>query len=150
MLRDWAVAPQERSILKLVGREKLGKNFIIWLTGFAGTGKSVLCSTAIQSVLQCRGYDRNIGIAFFYFTFNDDSKQNESSVIRALVLQLSSHLQDGHTDLAQLHESYRAGLPPSPVLLEYLRRLIQRFQHVHFFLDALDENPSSRPREHLL
>ena len=127
-----------------------GKASIIWLTGFAGSGKSVLCSTAIQSVLRRRGYNRNIGVTFFYFTFNDDSKQNESSLIRALLLQLSSQLQDGHTDLAQLHESYRTGIPPSPELLEYLRRLIQRFQHVYIFLDALDESPTNGTRERLL
>lgn len=127
-----------------------GENTIIWLTGFAGSGKSVLCSTAIQYVLRRCGYHRNIGIAFFYFTFNDGSKQNESSMIRALLLQLSSQLQDGHTDLAQLHKSYQTGIPPSPVLLEYLRRLIQRFQHVYIFLDALDESPGNGPREYLL
>ena len=127
-----------------------GKNSMIWLTGFAGCGKSVLCSTAIQSARRRRGGDRNIGIAFFYFTFDDDSKKNESSMIRALMLQLSYQLQDGHTDLAQLHKSYSAGIPPSPVLLEYLRRLIQRFQHVYIFLDALDESPGNGPREYLL
>ena len=71
-------------------------------------------------------------------------------MIRALLLQLSSQLQDGYTDLAQLHKSYRTGIPPSPVLLEYLRRLIQRFQYVYFFLDALDESPRNGPREYLL
>lgn len=131
----------------------VGKNSILWLAGFAGTGKSVLCSTAVQSVLPVlrhRGYDRNIGIAFFYFTFNDDSKQSASSMIRALLLQLSSQLQDGHTELAQLHESHRIGTPPTSELLEYLPRLIQRFQHVYILLDALDESPRNGPRSDLL
>ena len=126
------------------------ENSIVWLRGFAGSGKSVLCSTAIQSVLRHRGCDRGTGIAFFYFTFNDDSKQDESSMIRALLLQLSSQLQDGHTDLKRLHESHKAGIPPSPVLLEYLRRLIQRFRHVYILLDALDESPRTGPREYVL
>lgn len=126
------------------------ENSIVWLKGFAGSGKSVLCSTAIQSVLQYRRCDRGIGIAFFYFTFNNDSKQDESSMIRALLLQLSSQLHDRHADLERLHESYKAGLPPSPVLLEYLRRLIQRFRHVYIFLDALDESPRNGPRENVI
>ena len=126
------------------------ENSVMWLRGFAGSGKSVLCSTAIQSVLRHRGYDRSIGVVFFYFTFNDDSKQDESSMLRTLLLQLSSQLQDGYTDLTRLHESYKAGRPPSPVLLEYLRRLIQRFHHVYILLDALDESPRSGSRVYVL
>ena len=127
-----------------------GKNSVLWLKGFAGSGKSVLCSTAIQSVLRHRGYDRSVGVAFFYFTFNDDSKKDESSMLRALLLQLSSQLQDGYVDLKRLHESYKTGIPPSPTLLEYFRRLIQRFHHVYILLDALDESPRSGPRGYVL
>ena len=127
------------------------ENSILWLRGFAGSGKSVLCSTAIHSVLRHRGYDRSIGIGFFYYTFNDNSKQDSSSMIRALLLQLSNQLQDGHADLMRLYTSHKAaGMPSTIELLEYLRRLVQRFRHVYFFLDALDESPRTGPREFVL
>lgn len=126
------------------------KNSVVWLRGFAGSGKSVLCSTAIQATLRHRRCDRGIGIAFFYFTFNDDSKQDESSMIRALLLQLSNQLQDDHADLMQLYEKYHPGKPSSKVLLDYLRRLIQRFRDTYIFLDALDESPRNGQREHVL
>jgi hypothetical protein len=126
------------------------KNSILWLNGFAGCGKSVLCSTAIQYAFRHRRSDPHIGIAFFYFTFNDESKQDESAMLRALLLQLSSQLQDGHKDLTYMYESYKTGTPPSPVLLDYLRRLIQRFEHVYILLDALDECPRNGMREQLL
>ena len=126
------------------------ENSIMWLKGFAGCGKSVLCSTAIQSMLRHRKHNRGIGIGFFYFTFNDNSKQNDLSMIRALILQLSNQLQDGHVDLMRLMESYKAGIVLLATLLEYLRRLIQRFRHVYIFLDALDESPRTGPREHVL
>ena len=61
--------------------------------------------------------------------------------LRALLLQLSSQLRDGHADLTLLHESYKAGIPSSPVLIEHLHRLIQRFHQVYVMLDALDESP---------
>ena len=125
-------------------------NSIVWLNGFAGSGKSVLCSTAIQFALRHRRSDPHVGIAFFYFSFNDRSKQDESAMLRALLLQLSSQLQDGHTDLTRLHDSYKSGLPPSPVLLDYLQRSIKRFRHVYIALDALDESPGHRPREYVL
>ena len=125
-------------------------NSIMWLSGFAGSGKSVLCSTAIQFTLRHRRSDPSVGIAFFYFTFNDESKQDESSMLRALLLQLSNQLQDGYADLTRLHDLYKSGIPPWPLLVEHLRRLIQRFHHVYILLDALDENPRNGSREDVL
>ena len=126
------------------------QNSVLWLNGFAGSGKSVLCSTAIQHVLRHRRSDPKIGIAFFYFTFNDESKQDESAMLRALLLQLSTQLRDGHADLVRLYESYKTGTPSSRVLIEHLRFLIDRFQHVYIMLDALDESPRDGPRGHVL
>ena len=79
-------------------------NSILWLNGFAGSGKSVLCSTAIQFAFRHRRSDPSVGIAFFYFSFNDKSKQDESAMLRALLLQLSCQLKDGHADLSRLHD----------------------------------------------
>ena len=53
-------------------------------------------------------------------------------------------------DLTRLHDSYRTGIPPSSVLTDYLRRLIQRFHHVYIVLDALDESPRLGARGHVL
>jgi hypothetical protein len=113
----------------------------LWLNGFAGCGKSVLCSTAIQYTFRHKRSDRGVGIAFFYFTFNDESKQDESAMLRALLLQLSGQLADSHTDLARLHDSYCTGIPPAIVLTEHLRHLIQKFDQVYILFDALDESP---------
>ena len=124
-------------------------NSMMWLNGFAGSGKSVLCSTAIRFVSRRVIFD-NVGVAFFYFTFNDQSKQDESGMLRALLLQLSHQLRDGPADLAQLHERYNTGMPPSSVLLDYLRRMFERFSNVYIVLDALDESPSNGRRKYVL
>lgn len=123
---------------------------ILWLNGFAGSGKSVLCSTVIQFALRHRGSDARVGIAFFYFTFSDNSKQHESDMLRALLLQLSGQLQDGEADLTRLHRSYNDSIPPPQALIESLRRVIQRFHHVYIALDGLDESPLDGPREGVL
>lgn len=125
-------------------------NSFLWLNGFAGSGKSVLASTAIQFAFRHRRSDPSIGIAFFYFTFNDESKQDESAMLRALLVQLSGQLRDGHSDLTRLHDSFKPGQPTSSVLTDYLRRLIQRFRHVYIILDALDEIPRNGAREDVL
>ena len=71
-------------------------------------------------------------------------------MLRALLLQLSSQLRDGQADLTRLYESYKAGTPPWPMLIEHLHRLIQRFHQVYIMLDALDESPRNGPREYVL
>jgi hypothetical protein len=122
----------------------------LWLNGFAGCGKSVLCSTSIQCAFRHKQSDPHVGIAFFYFTFNDESKQDESAMLRALLLQLSGQLSDGRADLARLHSSYGNGTPPAAVLIEHLRHLIRKFQQVYILLDALDESPRYGARELVL
>ncbi|MCJ1465478.1 hypothetical protein MMC07_004096 [Pseudocyphellaria aurata] len=134
----------------MLSRWLIERNSILWLNGFAGSGKSVLCSTVIQFALRHRRSDSSVGIAFFYFTFNDDSKRDESGMLRALLLQLSGQLQDGEKDLTRLRHSYKDSLPPSLGLIECLRRMIQRFHHVYIALDGLDESPRDEPREKVL
>ena len=126
------------------------ENSFLWLNGFAGCGKSVLSSTAIQYAFRHRRSDPRIGIAFFYFTFNDMSKQDVSGMLRALLLQLSNQLDDGHVDLTSLHSRYRDGVPPVPELMGSLRQLVQRFQDVYVIVDALDESPRNEGREQVL
>ncbi|KAL2219638.1 ankyrin repeat-containing protein [Thermoascus aurantiacus ATCC 26904] len=131
-------------------------NSFLWLNGFAGCGKSVLCSTAIQYVFQRRIYSYNTtttGIAFFYFTFNDKSKKDVSAMLRTLLLQLSNQHQEGPKYLSCLHKLYKSGIPPTQMLIEHLQSLIQRFKHVYIMLDALDKSPQYNSRDaslHLL
>jgi hypothetical protein len=91
-----------------------------------------------------------VGIAFFYFTFNDESKQDTSAMLRALILQLVSQLKDQDTTLSQLHDSYRGNTPPDQALLDCLHQIINKFDHVYIILDALDESPRHKHREDLL
>ena len=126
------------------------KHSLLWVNGFAGSGKSVLCSTVIQSVLRHRSSNPRIGIAFFYFSFNNQSKQDELAMLRALLLQLSTQLHDGYADLTRLYDSYKTSTPSPRVLIDYLRRLIERFQDVYIMLDALDESPRDGPRGRVL
>ena len=125
-------------------------NSFLWLKGFAGCGKSVICSTAIQYSFRRKQHDPRVGIAFFYFTFNDDSKQDESAMLRALLLQLSNQFLDSYVDLTRLYDSNRTAVPPPAVLIGHLRSLIQKFDQVYILLDALDESPRYGPREQVL
>ena len=67
-----------------------GESSVILLHGFAGSGKSMLCSTTIQFLFRRPSVSSRIVIAFFYFAFSDPSKQDEIAMLRALLLQLST------------------------------------------------------------
>jgi hypothetical protein len=125
-------------------------NSFLWLNGFAGCGKSVLCSTAIQHSFRYKRSDRRVGVAFFYFTFSDEYKQDESAMLRALLLQLLGQRSDSEVDLARLRESYSTGVPPAAVLITHLQHLIQKFDQVYILLDALDESPRYDQRNSVL
>jgi len=122
----------------------------LWLNGFAGCGKSVLTSTAIQYTFRHRRSNPRIGIAFFYFSFNDSSKQDVSGLLRAVLLQLSNQSNDTEINLTNLYDSYKPGEPPIPALLECVRQAIQKFQDVYLIVDALDECPRYGARERVL
>jgi archaellum biogenesis ATPase FlaH len=122
----------------------------LWLKGFAGCGKSVLCSTAIQYAFQHRRPNLQIGLAFFFFTFNDEKKQDASAMLRSLVLQLSTQLGGDHTVLSQLHASHQNATPPDQALLGCLHQLIRAFRDVYILVDALDESPREKHRETVL
>jgi len=123
-------------------------NSFLWLHGFAGCGKSVLSSTAIQSTFQHRQSNPGprTGLAFFFFTFNDNAKQDASGMLRALILQLSGQLDDDHHILAQLHESHGKSSPSVAVLRDCLRQLVERYDATYVVLDALDESPLDMDR----
>lgn len=125
-------------------------NSLLWIKGFAGSGKSVLCSTAIQHVFRQKRYEPKVGVAFFYFTFNNESKRDASAMLRALIMQLSGQMKEGHNDLRRLQIRYKQGVPPTPVLTEHLQSLIKKFDQVYILLDALDESPRYRQREKVL
>ena len=125
-------------------------NSFLWLNGFAGCGKSVLCSTIIQHTFRHKRSDRSVGIAFFYFTFNDAAKQDESAMLRALLLQLSSQIADSETDLARLQGSYSTSIPPTLVLMQHLEQMIRKFNQAYVILDALDECPRYTQRDDVL
>ncbi|KAK5213959.1 hypothetical protein LTR41_000151 [Exophiala xenobiotica] len=125
-------------------------NSFLWLYGFAGCGKSVLCSTAIQHARRCRQSSANVAVAFFFFDFRDESKQDASAALRALLLQLCTQIPGLQADLARLRDSYNHGTPPVLVLLEYLRHAVARCRQIYILLDALDESPVDVPRAEVL
>ncbi|OAQ86009.1 ankyrin repeat protein [Purpureocillium lilacinum] len=159
-LTTWLKAPDPTSVYHEICRKKqadtgrwlvakgtafdswlTAPNSLLWLNGFAGTGKSFLFCTAVQHAYRHRRSNPRIGLAFFFFSFSDASKQTTSGMLRSLVLQLSVQHQDGHTRLEALHQKYPIASPPDEALMDCLLQFVRSFNHVYLFLDALDESP---------
>lgn len=125
-------------------------NSFLWIKGFAGCGKSVLCSNAIEVTTHQKGHEKGVGIAFFYFSFEDESKQNTSSMLRSLLLQLADRHKGAREELQKLYELHSTGIPPTSTLMIYLKKVIDHSTKVYIFIDALDESPRSSHREVVL
>ncbi|KAJ5704127.1 hypothetical protein N7493_011265 [Penicillium malachiteum] len=110
-------------------------NSFLWLNGFAGCGKSVLCSTAIQNTIH---------------EMKDEHGQDDSGMLRTLLLQLSAQLPEGEKDIERLYMPHKSGSPSVDTLLDLLRRHFERFRDVYILLDALDESPRDCQREDVL
>lgn len=118
-------------------------NSFLWLYGPSGCGKSILFSTAIQHTWRHTQTQSECAIAYFFYSFRDESKQDASTLLRALLLQLCHQITGCEAELTRLATVYANGLPPTQVLEEYLQSAIARKQHVYLLIDALDEVPQS-------
>lgn len=105
---------------------------------FYGLGKTVLSSTVLEHILQ---EEANSNAAYFYFDFNDSTKQYHDKMLRSLVVQLSFSHQSIPDPLLSLFKSCQSGAkPPQTKDLEtLLKALIDLHEKTFIVLDALDE-----------
>lgn len=71
-------------------------------------------------------------------------------MLRSLLLQLSTQLNDQQVELAELHRRYASGEAPTMALLITLRRIIESYTEVYIIIDALDKSPPGRMRDSVL
>lgn len=125
-------------------------NSFLWLYGFAGCGKSVLCSTAIQHVFRYHQARFNSAMGFFFFTFNDESKRDTSGALRTLLSQLCGQIAGLREELTYLKQSISNRSPSVDALLVKLRYAIMQCRHCFIIMDALDESPLHTSRQEVL
>ena len=116
------------------------KSFL-WLYGIAGSGKTILTTTAIECAIKFSQINIGTGVAYFFFDFNDPEKQLPDKMIRSILKQLSVQCPETPEILSMLFSSCEdADRPPTMnELLEVLRQVLRSFYNVYIVLDALDE-----------
>lgn len=122
---------------------KTGSVSHMWMFGKAGSGKTILCSTAIEDIRNTCGQDSDISYAFFYFSFSDDHKQSDGDLLLSLVAQLGWR-DSGLCILRQAFGDPRRGVPRSDELEEILLASIRSCGMVYLFMDAIDECPDDQ------
>jgi hypothetical protein len=101
---------------------------------------------------ECYNDDPNSAIAYFYFSFADESKQRLAGLLSSLIKQLCSRRPDTPVPLQALQEFKVKGHRPDKKALENtLAAALHGFSRVYLVIDALDECPSTNEeRETLL
>ena len=86
-------------------------------------------------------------LAYFYFDFRDEEKQNIRNAVTSLLLQFSSQSQPCRDIIYRLYSAHGKGTqqPSNSVLIDRLKEMLTiATQHpIFIIMDALDECPES-------
>ena len=118
-----------------------GSGSMLWLYGIPGCGKTILCSTILENILQSYALTPNIAVLYFFFDFNDSDKQRPENMMRSLLSQLSLHCVKVPTVLEELYSSCLSGdrKPNFEAALKTFHQMATAFENTFIVLDALDE-----------
>ncbi|KAI9453276.1 hypothetical protein BJY52DRAFT_1225714 [Lactarius psammicola] len=130
---------------------------LLWIYGKPGSGKSILCSTIIEDIVNLCEAGSAL-MAYFYFDFRDLDKQHRRNLLPSLLIQLSAQSHPCCDILSRLYSAYGNGeqKPRDSVMIRCLKDMltIPVLRPVYIILDALDECPNwpgiPSPREQVL
>jgi ankyrin repeat domain-containing protein 50 len=113
----------------------------LWIEGIPGCGKTILCSTIIDHLLQ--NLSLGDSLAYFYFDFSDHQKQSFEACIQSLIAQHSSLSQSICEEVQQLYDDGQSLVRRSMINAQTLRDAwyasCKDFGRTTIVLDALDE-----------
>jgi hypothetical protein len=120
---------------------KTGPASLLWLSGIAGSGKTILGSTIIENLQQHYGNTPGTVIVYFYFDFKDTRKQDPKSMLRSLLYQVLQQISAVPHCLNALYLSCKDGQQQVSLhaLLEVAEQTIKDLKQIYVVLDALDE-----------
>jgi len=113
----------------------------LWLHGSAGSGKTILTSGILEGLVKDCKDDPAKSLAFFFFDFNDSSKQRLTGMLKSVVSQLLDKCVEIPQLLQDAYASSQNGSrePSSDKLLQMMKALVQSLPTSYLVLDALDE-----------
>jgi hypothetical protein len=127
---EWFLLSNDYSRWMLPGRT-------LWLHGIPGAGKTVLCSTIIESI-KTRCSSRKPCV-YYYFDFSNPMKQNVANLLYSFLAQLST--TNLYPEIRNLYESCGRGTQDATVnqLCDTLISVVRQIDQAYVIIDALDE-----------
>lgn len=111
----------------------------LWVTGIPGAGKTVLSSTVIATLL-CQQEASNNAVVFSYFDFQDASKQQSNSLLKAILAQLAIRNPEALECLKGLYDGcFGSRAPSSDELYNAVATALASFPQTFVVVDAVDE-----------
>jgi Cdc6-like AAA superfamily ATPase len=109
----------------------------LWLSGKTGSGKTIICSTIIEQIIEMCRSNSNAQCAYFYFV---QATRKVDDMLRSLIAQLCTLRNHVLPELQELHDRCRKGQwqPTTSQLVKILLSLLTGPQ-TFLILDALDE-----------
>jgi hypothetical protein len=123
--KDWMSAPKS----------------VLWLHGIPGSGKTVLSSSIIETLINTTdGSDQAVTLQFF-FDFRTHDRQAHDHFLRSLLAQLQISTPEILESIRSLHTRYKdkSHYPGEKELLETLHRTLTDFGRTFIVIDAIDE-----------
>ncbi|KAF1824732.1 uncharacterized protein K489DRAFT_354998, partial [Dissoconium aciculare CBS 342.82] len=122
---------------------KSSEETVLWLSGKAGCGKTILCSTVIDELTStlCVGQGDEIRLAYYYFSFNNPEYHGLQSFLASIAAQVC-HLAPVSTRARSMYASQQGSIGKAST--RQAQELIDlALRHVRLFVvvDALDEIP---------
>lgn len=119
----------------------------MWIHGIPGAGKTILCSSIIDFLLQHkRGGD---AVVFFYFDYSDDEKQTLEAALRSFLCQLLSTADMVPSQFRSMLENTTESYDKRTLSIFELKKLFndccKEFGKVQVIVDALDESYEKMP-----
>ncbi|KAI0259996.1 hypothetical protein BC834DRAFT_961477 [Gloeopeniophorella convolvens] len=121
---------------------------LLWISGKPGAGKTFLCSTVVEDLINPPPVPDiwQITTAYFYCSFRDSEKQNVRGLLRSVLIQLSTQSNFLYLILCRLFsKNNSSNLKPSDSdLVECLKEMLTCSDGITYIVvDALDECPNS-------
>ena len=124
------------------------KNSTLWLHGKPGAGKTILCSTIINAVIEMCDSNLPDQIAYFYFDFN--SNRTVIDMMRCIIAQICYRKKTVPQELHNLYSQCGGGQPDRINLFRIFSSLLTDSHRTFVILDALDECKAGTDRQELL
>lgn len=118
---------------------KMEPNSFLWLHGIPGCGKTILSSTVVKDLRDCKASIQSL--LYFYFDFADTRKQSLEKAVRSLISQLYDKRENVRLHLKSLYSTCEDGKqePSNDQLRTTFQNMVEQAGEVWIVLDALDE-----------